>query len=152
MTKKINSEIKFNDNLFKVKIGTTNKKKPETFYIELGTYITPLCEKDGYHDDINKFEKIIKRIIKSEIKNSNICNSDNIITILDIANDRILYKKKSYMEIQFFIKTQKIDFKKNIFKEISKEVHDNHIISMINEMKDNLNNMGFMLSKTKNKG
>ena len=50
MIKKINSEIKFHDNKFKIKIGTIDKKNPDTIYIELGTYITPIDIKDSYNE------------------------------------------------------------------------------------------------------
>ena len=97
--KKINSEVKFCDNNFKIKIGTTDKKNHNSIYIELGTYIMPNEVKNTYNSEIEDFEKIIKRFVKD-----NITQNNDFIIIIDIANDRISVNKKSYLEIQIFLK------------------------------------------------
>lgn len=151
MIKKINSEIKFHDNKFKIKIGTIDKKNPDTIYIELGTYITPIDIKDSYNEDILNFQENTKKFFKNKIKTTNFCDSDNFITIFEVANERILFNKKSYIEIQLFLKNKK-DFKQNkIFKTISKEIHDIYVNDSISYIENELLNSGFKCSKQKNK-
>ena len=57
MEKKINSEIKIHDNDFKIKIGTTNKKNPETLYVQIGTYIKPCSIKLMFKESILSLRK-----------------------------------------------------------------------------------------------
>ena len=46
MTKNICSEVTLENPYFKLKIGTINKKNPTTFYVEGGTFITPVEPED----------------------------------------------------------------------------------------------------------
>ena len=100
MKRKINSEIKYDNNTFKVKIGTTDKKSPNVIYLEIGTYITPNEYKMSYSDDIFNFEKNIKK----ELKNCNI--GGDYIMVIDVADERITTNKKSYMELQLTVKSK----------------------------------------------
>ena len=143
--KKINSEIKFNDNNFKVKIGTTDKKTPNTFYLELGTYITPLEKKTSYTEDIINFEKDTKTYIKKQLSASNI--SKDFIMVVDVADERMSIDKKSYMEIQVFIKSGNTH--NLVFKELSNTFHKDYVINLIEHVKNDLNELGFNYSKSK---
>lgn len=145
MIKKINSECKFNDNIFKMKIGTTNKKNPNTIYIELGTYITPISNKQTYSEDIDYLEKGIKTFVKTRLGRENM--SKDFILIVDVADERINQNKKSYLEIQLFIKTGKTD---NLsFKDLSNKFHEEYGKDLMSCIKNNLNDLGFIYSKTK---
>ena len=53
--KSICSEVSLENPYFKLKIGTINKKKPTTFYVEGGTFITPVEDED---DDRSYKEKM----------------------------------------------------------------------------------------------
>ena len=57
MTKSICSEIPLENPYFKLKIGTINKKKPTTFYVEGGTFITPVEDVD---DGLTYKEKMVE--------------------------------------------------------------------------------------------
>ena len=65
--KKINSEIKFNDGIFKVKIGTTNKKHPDIIYIEIGTYISPNEEKKSYKNDVFSLDSEMRKYLDATL-------------------------------------------------------------------------------------
>jgi hypothetical protein len=147
--KKINSEIKFNDDVFKVKLGTTDKKNPETIYAELGVYIKPNFKKASYTEDIIEFEKLARHYLKNKIKTSDICYSNNFITVVDIADERITCNKKSYLDIQIFLKTKIEKMEKGIFKKLSTEIHDRYIRDMLDFLKENLTEYGFSYTKTK---
>lgn len=137
MRKKISSELKYVNNDVKVTIGTTDKKNPETVYVAFSAYITPNIEKTSYNEDIELFEHELKAKLKKVFKNK---HNNDFIMIVDVANSRILYNKKSYLEIQIFFKT---DNPKEKFKNISNELYDNFAINISNEIENNLTEKGF---------
>jgi hypothetical protein len=149
LRKKINSECKFNDNFFKIKMGTTDKKNPETIYAELGTYIIPSTNKKTYNEDILFFEKKVRHFLKNKIKASDLCYSDNFIVVVDIANERINCNKKSYLEIQIFFKTKINNTEKNIFKILSNSIYNKYIKDVLTFIKDDLENSGYCYTKNK---
>lgn len=149
MKKKINSEINYQNTNFKVKIGTIDKKNPETVYVQLGTYITPKKEKDNYSENIDIFKKTTKNFIKQKLETKDLCDSNNFITIIDIADDRILYNKKSYLEIQLYLKNNLDMLNNKVFKNISKDIHNYYINDSINFVENELNNLGFLCTKKK---
>lgn len=140
--KKINSEVKFCDNNFKIKIGTTDKKNHNSIYIELGTYIMPNEVKNTYNSEIEDFEKIIKRFVKD-----NITQNNDFIIIIDIANDRISINKKSYLEIQIFLKLK--DGESQTFKDVSLNMYNNYVRDLISYINNDLYKRGFLCYKTK---
>ena len=146
MNKKINSEINFSDSDFKIKIGTTNKKNPETLYIQIGTYIKPSEIKPSYIDDVTLFDKSSKYFFKDKLKTSDIYNK-NFILITDVAEERINTKKKSFMEMQIHLKRNKND--KKTFKIISKELYTEYISDFVLFLKETFNKKGFEYYKTK---
>lgn len=146
MEKKINSEIKFSDLDFKVKIGTTNKKKPDTLYVQIGTYIKPCDTKTSYAEDIVSVDKASKYFFKNKLNTTDIYNK-NFILITDIAEERINVKKKSFMEMQIHLKRNIKD--KKTFKSISKELYNDYINEFIIFLKDTFNKKGFEYYKTK---
>lgn len=141
MRKRINSEIKYNNNPIKVTIGTTDKKNPKTVYVTFSAYITPKHEKEEYNEEICNFEKELKKKIKSSLNTNN-----DFIMIVDVANNRILYNKKSYLEIQVFLKNS--DYK-NKFKNISDVIYNNFADNISNTIENNLTEKGFSFVVTK---
>jgi len=101
--KKIKSEVKFSDDIFKIKIGTIDKKNPEVIYIELGSYISPIKEKESYKNNIFSIENKAKTLLSDFLKNNPLCKRDYML-VSDIADTRMTKNKKSYFEIQIFMK------------------------------------------------
>ena len=149
MGRKINSEIKYDNKDFKIKIGTTDKKKPESVYIEIGTYISPLSKKMNYLEEISYFEKSTKAYLKNKIKENNFFEKDNFITIIEIAEERINLNKKSYLEVQMYLKNT-FEFRKNkIFKDLSNEIYDCYVKDSTEYIKNELESLGFEYVKNK---
>jgi hypothetical protein len=144
--KKIHSEINFFDTDFKIKICTTNKKNPETLYVQLGTYLKPIEEKNMYTDEMYEFDKISNHYLRDKLKNSQ-KYSKNFILVTEIADERMNTNKKSFLDIQ-------IHFKRSLkkddnFKKISNELYSEHISDFIFFIKKKLNDVGFEYFKNK---
>lgn len=143
--KTINSEKTFQDKNFKIKIGTTNKKNPDTLYVKIGTYIKPLDIMESYTDYFNNFNKKAKKYIKKLIdENKNCCK--NFILITDIADERILKNKKSYLDMQIYFK---LNTNKETFKELTNYMYTKYAINIVSYVKDELKNNDFECYKNK---
>ena len=144
--KKIHSEINFFDPDFKIKICTTNKKNPETVYIQLGTYLKPIEKKTLYTDEINLFDKKSKKFLQNKLKESLKYNKDFIL-VIDIADERMNIDKKSFLDIQIHLKRN--NKKDTNFKNISKELYKEQVLDFVSFLKENLNDVGFEYFKNK---
>ena len=146
--KKIKSESKFQDNDFKIKIGTIDKKNPEVIYIELGSYITPKEEMESYKPCISKLEREAKSLIGDIIQKSDMCKND-FIFVSDIADERITMNKKSYFELQLFIKP--LENIKNVckFTELTKKFNENCVSEIVPCVKQCITNNGFEYFKSR---
>ena len=146
LQKKIHSEIKFSDPDFNIKIGTTNKKKPEVVYVQIGTYLKPNEDKNTYYEDIKIFDKLSKNYLSNKLKNSSKYNKDFIL-ITDIADERMNINKKSFLEIQIHLK--RYLEKDMTFKTLTNDLYSEHITDFIYFLKENLKENGFEYCKNK---
>lgn len=146
MTRLINSEQKYENPNFKIKVGTNNKKKPEVIYIQLGTYIKPLEMKESFSDYISIFDKETKYYLSKLIKEKNNCYKDFIL-ITDIADERINKNKKSYLDLQIFIKP--IFNKNEVFKNIANKIYNDYVTNIISYVETELNINDIKCYKTK---
>jgi hypothetical protein len=85
MSKRLNSENRFNINGFKAKVGTTNRLSPTTVYIDLGGYITPQEDKESYEDNILQMDKDFKKKLKFTLKNKTVFDK-KCICVLETAH------------------------------------------------------------------
>lgn len=146
MSKLINSEQKYNHQNFKVKIGTINKKNPEVVYINLGTYIKPNEIKNSFSDYIIEFDKKTRFFVKKLIVDKNTCYKDFIL-VTDIADERINKNKKSYLDLQIFLKPKNNETK--LFKAIAGNIYDEYATNIITYVKNELYNNNIECYKTK---
>lgn len=112
MEKKISTEKKINNEWFKLKIGTTDKKEPNVVYIEGGISIMPTKNKTDYKPSIknisNGFEAEISKLCSD---NSNILSSNHILNF-EIAENRIKYNKSTFLSFQIFLRQKcKLSYK-----------------------------------------
>ena len=147
MTKSICSEVSLENPYFKLKIGTINKKQPTTFYVEGGTFITPVEEDDderSYKDKIaavyNEMAKGIQRIVSE-----NGLRKDFIANI-DVADERMKTGKKTYFTFQYYLRQNKELIP---FAEIVEDGTD-YTKAVLDMLEYSLKENGFALSKTKN--
>ena len=134
MVKRLNSEKKIKTNGFKVKIGTTNRINPSSIYIDMGGFITPREDKDGYSENIDEINKLMKRQIKKYLVNNNDFDK-KYICVIETAAERMKKGKKSYVSLQCHLK-QKTNMDVNsIFH--SAETLTYEIVANFNEIIDN---------------
>jgi hypothetical protein len=153
MAKKINSEYSINNNTvnLNISLGTSNKKNPEVVYAALTSYITPTHE-DFDEEYFLKFDKHIKSHLKTLFAQNSICYND-LIVVVDIATNRMMYDKPSYLDIQIYFKPKKeiILSCKNSFKTISETLYNAYVLDTVKYIERMLVEKGFELSKTKAK-
>lgn len=106
--KKMTTEISFSNFMFNAKLGTLNKLNPETIYVELGTFLTPLTDTEvPYEEIIDELEKSFRQHITTTIVETGIFEK-NYICNFDIAANRMKINKKSFLFIQCHFKPKRV--------------------------------------------
>lgn len=147
MTKSICSEIPLENPYFKLKIGTINKKKPTTFYIEGGTFITPVDVVDDgltYKDRMAVVQDAMCNGIVLMKAGKNLRR--NYIANIDVADERMKVGKKTYFTFQYYLQQD------GELKSFSDIVSDSGAYTdiVLEKIAYSLKENGFSLSKTKN--
>ena len=145
MQKRRNSEKKIENEIFKLKIGTTSRENPQVVYVEGGTFITPLKEQDGYSKEINHIRKIFKDSITKNLRNSNLFEN-NFILDMQISERGITPNKKSFLSFQFLMRQNKDNVLK--LKDI-REKSDGTINNIISSLQGAISDGDFIMSKKK---
>lgn len=147
--KKIKSEIKINDDkLFKVKIGTTNKKHPDIIYVEIGTYISPNEEKKSYKNDICSLDTEMRKYLENKLRLNDYLQ-DSYILVNDCPYERMETGKKSYFEMQLFVKPQKKLFEIGRFSDIALKINELLVSDVKEEIEKCFQIRGFDIHKTR---
>lgn len=143
--RKITTEKKINHPTLRVKIGTIDKKNPESIYIEVGTYITPTNESGLKKDIMKTIETSFRRKIYNNIRNSPYLTTKYILDF-DVAGDRMKLNKKTYIDFQCTLQQETSQLMK--LTDISKNTQL-YIDNILKDFQDELINNSFVLSKTK---
>ena len=145
--KNICSEVKVENPYFKLKVGTIDKKHPNTFYIEGSTFITPVEQDEMTYKE--KFKRVYKEIWRGidemRVKKRNAIKKTYIINI-DVADERIKPEKKTYFTFQYFLQQ---DGEIVPFQEIINNI-DDYTKTVLDRLEYSLKDNGFALSKNKN--
>ena len=145
MAKSICSEVSLENPYFKLKIGTINKKKPTTFYVEGGTFITPTEDETSIKDRIDDvYHAMSQGTIRITCETNNL--EKNFIANIDVADERMKVGKKTYFSFQYYLRQNKNDLS---FSEIT-DNWDKYTKTVLDKIEYSLKENGFALSKTKN--
>ena len=127
---RLNREKKIDNEIFKIKIGTTNKENPRIVYVDGRVFISPTENMDDYTEEIECIRKNFKKSISERLKTSPLFDSKFILNF-DISSSRMIKDKRSFLSFQFYLK-QKGDtpLKMNTLKNKS-EVFINSLISSL---------------------
>ena len=147
MKKKITSVIKIENDDATLKVGTIDKKNPTVVYFEGGFYVKPTVKKDSYLSDIDDIKEELNKIVKNHVN-----STDNIkkeyMFFTDIAEERVMYNKKSFLTFQLYVKpNDKLLAEKQTFKNVASNLTEEE--KLIQEFKEILEKNGFATSKTK---
>ena len=147
MTKSICSEVSIENPYFKLKIGTINKKKPTTFYVEGGTFITPVENDDDERSYKERMAAVYNEMAKGiqRIVSENGLRKDFIANI-DVADERMRVGKKTYFTFQYYLRQNRELIP---FAEIVEDGND-YTKVVLDVLEYSLKENGFALSKTKN--
>ena len=145
--RKICSTVHFDNQLFKIDIGTVDKKNPETMYSVIGTYLTPLEEMD-MKGSIRTMVGFGRKLMGNILHNS-FDFEDDFMFIHEIAAERMAVGKKSYIEFQVFMKPKDhlLSEKGFRFKNIAENFMNTCLSQYVSLMEHHLNESGFALSK-----
>ena len=145
MAKSICSEVSLENPYFKLKIGTINRKKPTTFYVEGGTFITPTEDETSIKDRIDDVYRAMSQgIMRITCETNNL--EKNFIANIDVADERMKAGKKTYFSFQYYLRQNKNDLS---FSEIT-DNWDKYTKTVLDKIEYSLKENGFALSKTKN--
>ena len=145
MAKSICSEVSLENPYFKLKIGTINKKKPTTFYVEGGTFIPPTEDETSIKDRIDDVYRAMSQgIMRITCETNNL--EKNFIANIDVADERMKVGKKTYFSFQYYLRQNKNDLS---FSEIT-DNWDKYTKTVLDKIEYSLKENGFALSKTKN--
>jgi hypothetical protein len=98
--KLIATNRKFESGNFKITIGTTNKKKPITFYIELNCTASLVDKKKIDNDMIKKISSEIKKISSAVVKDYSMEKCS--ISTIDFSEESLKNGKSAHLTIQFY--------------------------------------------------
>lgn len=141
MSKRLNSENRFNINGFKARVGTTNRISPTTVYIDLGGYITPQENKESYEGNILQMDKEFKKKLKHILNNKTVFDK-KCICILETAHERMKKGKSSYISLQCHLRQNSNLDSDGIIRET--EILTNEIVNDFSKIADDY---GFLVKK-----
>lgn len=140
--KKITSVKKVNSPDFKIKIGTFDKKCPESVFIIGNTYIIPDSD-EGYVESVEGIERGFKKILRDRLYRNDWFDN-TFIEIVDTPTERMRAGKRSYITFECHLKNKNgYDFKK-----ISEYLSDK-CPGLFCEVKDCISKEGFSVVKTR---
>ena len=142
---RLNRERKIDNDIFKVKIGTTNKENPQVIYVDGRVFLSPSEVMDNYSDEIEDISKKFKRTIGERLRTNEIF-ADRFILNFDISSSRMIKDKRSFLSFQFFLKQKNTaPLKLGTVKEKS-EIFIN---SLLSNLEGDIQSHCFTLHKTR---
>lgn len=114
-----------NYNFAKVTYGTVDSVNLKSIYLNIQTWIEPKKECDNWNRVVLNMSRAIKHSVHYSINKK--VFEEKFIVDLDLRSSGISVNKKSFMnlEINFFIKSNELDFKSKEIKNYLKEISNN---------------------------
>ena len=145
-TVRLNSEKTINHELFKIKIGTTNKINPKVIYVEGRTFIQPLNEKNSYTTELTGIKRGFNKIIQNFIESNDLFSKKYILDF-QVAQSGISTLKRSFLSFQFLLKQKN---EENVLKlKDIKQKSECDIQNVLNDLTRCIEDYDFEVTKTK---
>lgn len=151
MSGRIGCEYNIKDyDVFKVRVGTPDKRVLNVVYYEIETYMTPSSDIDDPRDFLVDFEKQAKQTLRNMLLLKKECFSD-FIMVVEAAADRIRPCKPTFLTMQIFMKPREETVKtnKSNFRMVSGTVLRTYINDFMERVRTYMSDRGVLLSKTK---
>ena len=110
--KRLSSNKNIKHERIKAKLGLTDRKNHNVFYLEGGVFITPNSEFDDFTQVMDDIRSLCKQSIRRKIFNNNILEPVFLMNF-EICSDRMKVNKNSYLSFQYHFK-QKNNETKNV--------------------------------------
>jgi hypothetical protein len=109
----------------KVTYGTVNSVEFKSVYLNIQTWVDPKKESENWQRIVLNFSREIKHAIYEKLDKN--LFDEKFIVDLDLRASGLNLGKKSFanLEINFYIKDDKLDFKSNKLKESLKKIMKN---------------------------
>ncbi len=141
--KRLSSNKNIKHEKIKAKLGLTDRKNHNVFYLEGGVFITPNSEFDDFTQVMDDIRSLCKQSIRRKIFNNNILEPVFLMNF-EICSDRMKVNKNSYLSFQYHFK-QKNNETKNVLN--LKRENENFFIDILNDIENQIMSYDMTLSK-----
>lgn len=141
--KRLSSNKNIKHERIKAKLGLTDRKNHNVFYLEGGVFITPNSEFDDFTQVMDDIRSLCKQSIRRKIFNNNILEPVFLMNF-EICSDRMKVNKNSYLSFQYHFK-QKNNETKNVLN--LKRENENFFIDILNDIENQIMSYDMTLSK-----
>lgn len=141
--KRLSSNKNIKHEKIKAKLGLTDRKNHNVFYLEGGVFITPNSEFDDFTQVMDDIRSLCKQSIRRKIFNNNILEPVFLMNF-EICSDRMKVNKNSYLSFQYHFK-QKNNETKNVLN--LKRENENFFIGILNDIENQIMSYDMTLSK-----
>jgi hypothetical protein len=100
---RVNGNKNISHDKIKAKLGITNKKNHNVFYLEGSTFLTPNIEYSNYGEIMREIENTCRKIIKRKLLYSSVL-STNFLMNFDVCSDRMRKGKHTFLSFQYHFK------------------------------------------------
>lgn len=141
--KRLSSNKNIKHEKIKAKLGLTDRKNHNVFYLEGGVFITPNSEFDDFTQVMDDIRSLCKQSIRRKIFNNNILEPVFLMNF-EICSDRMKVNKNSYLSFQYHFK-QKNNETKNVLN--LKRENEKFFIDILNDIENQIMSYDMTLSK-----
>ena len=142
---KINGNKHILHNKIKAKLGLTDKKNQNVFYLEGGTFVIPNVEYDDFQQIMKDVESSCKKTMKRKLFNNKLFES-NFLMNFEICSNRMKKGKSSYLSFQYHFK-QKNNNNDSIVT--LKQNNEEFFTELLSDIECNITNYNMNISKTR---
>ncbi len=94
---------KFRRGKVKGKIGTSDKARHRSVFIDFGVYISPVVEKDNYRHNVSEIERVFRKSISENILRVNFLDNNYILNF-EVPKTGLMPGRNVYLSTQVFLK------------------------------------------------
>ena len=141
--KRLSSNKNIKHERIKAKLGLTDRKNHNVFYLEGGVFITPNSEFDNFVQVMDDIRSLCKQSVRKKIFNNDILEPVFLMNF-EICSDRMKVNKNSYLSFQYHFK-QKNNESKNVLN--LKRENEIFFIDILNDIENKIMSYDMTLSK-----